>query len=370
MAAAFLNGLAEWMRAMARNAFESPAALARLVTLHVGLMLALYLVTFCDMAELMQIWRDPAVELPSHMQFLLFNPLPNLMGHLVAPPGHLGYYVMTIGWTIVGVLGTLSVIWAAEKGERRALFLVMFLGTFVLFCITQRLGKSDGLFTFFYVCAFFLRRNFALSALFLMAVYLCHPAQGTFLLVVHTMLGLIERPDRKISAIAAPLLAFAAGYALNQAYIAHYNVSFGVDRIEYARAHAFDIFASILTNPVLSLYSAYGVFWVAVIARAMQPGQTAFAFAALFPLAAAFGTEYSRVAMMVGLPVFFFTIEYFAAHKLAQAKAFIVRLFPVLAPASLIMFMTMTGGAVISSAWWFWLNHPKLQPLWMRLLGG
>jgi hypothetical protein len=365
-----VNGAGLRLQAMVAAAFADPRALVRLTALHLAAMAALYLVTFTDMAELQAIWADPRTALPQHMQFLLFNPLPNLFGHLFAPPGAFGYYLVTLAWTALGVFGTLAVIFAAERGERRALYVLMFLGCFVLFCITQRIGKSDPLFVFFYVCAFFLRRNPWVSGLMLAATYLCHPSQGTFLIVVHAMLGAMEQPAARLRALIAPAIGFALGFALNQAYIAHFDLSFGIDRIEYAQIYAPIIFQSMLTNPVLSLYSAYGLMWVAVLARAAQADQRWFKLAALFPLAAAFGTEYSRVAMMVGLPLFFFTIEYFAAHRLEAAKGFIVRYAPVLVPASLIMFMTMTHGAVISSAWWFWLTHPKIAPLYQGLFGG
>lgn len=92
---------------------------------------------------------------------------------------------------------------------------------------------------------------------------------------------------------------------------------------------------------------------IAILARAVQPGNLRYAVLALLPLVGSFGTDVTRLTVILGMLLF--TAAYFSTHKAEETETFIIKYAPLLAPLSVVFYQVAEGGSVSSINWAFWL---------------
>ena len=367
-----LSAYANWISRVIAEAFDDPKVLARVVFAYFLILSVVYGVRFVDIAEDVIMWRDvSAAALPAPHQYQIFTPLPIIIGHYLVPYNAPSVAIAYVLIGLLGVFGSMAVVWRSEQGLRRAIYVFFLLGAHVFYHIYSWLGVPDGFIVFFYVCAYFTRRNIPLSALLLTCAFLTHPTQGLILLCVHAGFSWLEghgKPGR-YNGVIATALALAAGYGLNELYIQTFHLTAAMGRIDWMESNVLLILASIYRNPLISAYAAYALVWIAIIARAVQPGNLRYAALVLLPLAGSFGTDVTRLMVILGMPTILFTADYFASQKAEETKAFIIKYAPILVPLSLVFYQVTEGGNVSSINWVFWLWEAAGAPTDLRPVG-
>ena len=92
---------------------------------------------------------------------------------------------------------------------------------------------------------------------------------------------------------------------------------------------------------------------IAILARAVQPGNLRYAVLVLLPLVGSFGTDVTPLTVILGMLLF--TAAYFATHKAEETKTFIIKYAPPFAPLSVVFEQGAEGGSVSSINRAFWL---------------
>lgn len=344
------------------GALHNPRALVGLVSAYVVIITLIYGVFFHDQANLLAIWRYGSVEgLEIPRGFLFDNLVPNLIGGLlIGPFGDASYWVVALLGGVLGIAGSLVVLLRTAQGPERAFVVLAFLAAGVVPCVLFWLGKSDGFLVFFYVCAFALRGHLLGSALFLTLVMLTHPTQGTMILALHGLLALLAGGPRgaKLTALAAVAIGFGLGQLGHLAYdalaLAHDGQQ---ERMAFVANNLVLIASTMALNPALSVYTAYNLMWLAILARALSPGQWPFALLALSPFVVGVGIDHTRLKVLIGLPVVLFTAVWLAQHRPAETSGFIQRHALGLMLAGLIAFQVIVGGEVRSWTWPYLAAH-------------
>lgn len=326
----------------------------------VAAFLVIYGVDGSDDADFRQLASDPLALHPDlDRQFLHSSPLVYFVGHPIVRliGAEAGFVVVSaagfalLAWGIARLLRPLTADAASEAAT-------VLLASPLLLVVTRWIGKPDPVLIGLYLLLVSAPRAAWLRTALAVLLVLCHREIATFVLIGHLV---VHRRDW-----AAVLVGLALGHLAIVGYHHGLLPSPPGSRESYAGAHAPEILAGFIANPLAHLVFSLGWFWIFfAIALRRQRQLATMILLATIVAAGALTFDYTRVTALCALPIIVRVALQLAGPPPGLPR-FLRRLpFPLL---FLLQFQIEGAHHVRDSRWfdWYALQSPRPRPIVSR----
>ncbi len=321
---------------VARSGRLHPIVFVGLCLLVVAVMLATKGRRHVDLPALLQLHSDPWAKLGAQWSFLYGSPLNPLIGYALGIKSVAAirafYTDLAIGaWMIV------PLVYYIRNPIQGRTALYLYCLTPISFVLISWLGKSDSLLLASYAIVFFSRRP-AIYALGICLSVLAHKEQGLIIVALHLLL----QRKYNVMMITAAATGVVAGLIMHTWY-QHYLPIVPATRMDFfLSTNARAIKLNSVEIPI-EAFSVFGAFWLPLWRHAIAISgvrRYKLLIACVVAVFLPFATyDYTRVAAMLALPVYFHVIEFWVVDENASAAEACGLKAGMLAPLLLIAFM-------------------------------